>query len=322
ENAGEVCLSENNGKYSVTQEIQDDVAESDIKGKSQKARKNKRKYNTSSSEPSTMANDGQQIEALAENPKKTEKDKSKKARKNKSKYNSSSSEPSTVANDGHQIEALAENPKKTKKVKSKKTHKKKKDGHETSKLVKGGHSTNEIGKLVKDLQEDAMPDVYQISSGEEDDSKGMTKWIKEFHKSRPGLKILQEQIDNFITAHEEQEEQARREREAKLAEEGWTVVVHRKGGKKTADPESGIAVGSVAEAAVRDKLTKKKSKDVGLDFYRFQRKEAQMSELMKLQSKFQEDKKRIQQLRAARKSWSLETVDLVDMSRLQNSDAP
>lgn len=71
--------------------------------------------------------------------------------------------------------------------------------------------------------------------------------------------------------------QARRERETKLAEEGWTVVVHRKGGKRTTDPDSGVAVGSVAEAAVRDKLAKKKSKDVGLDFYRFQRKEAHRS---------------------------------------------
>lgn len=71
--------------------------------------------------------------------------------------------------------------------------------------------------------------------------------------------------------------QAKKEREAKMTEEGWTVVVHYKGGKKTTDRESGVAVGSVAEAAVRDKLAKKKSKDVGLDFYRFQKKEAQRS---------------------------------------------
>ncbi|XP_021771648.1 uncharacterized protein LOC110735770 isoform X2 [Chenopodium quinoa] len=107
----------------------------------------------------------------------------------------------------------------------------------------------------------------------------MDDWIKEFRGRRSGMKVLQEQIDNYITAHEKREEQAKREREAKLAEEGWTVVVHRKGGKRTTDHDSGVAVGSVAEAAVRDKLAKKKSKDVGLDFYRFQRIEAHRSVL-------------------------------------------
>lgn len=170
-----------------------------------------------------------------------------------------------------------------------------------SKKAKDRHSSNEESKLVQEVEEVAMHDVYQISSGDDDCSKGMKKWIKEYHENRPGLKVLQQRIDDFITAHEEQEEQARKEKEANIAEEGWTVVVHRKGGKKTTDPDSGVAVGSVAEAAVRDKMSKKKNKDVGLDFYRFQRREAKRSEIMQLQSKFQEDRKRIQQLRAARK---------------------
>uniref|UniRef100_A0A803LE46 Ribosomal RNA-processing protein 7 C-terminal domain-containing protein n=1 Tax=Chenopodium quinoa TaxID=63459 RepID=A0A803LE46_CHEQI len=249
--------------------------------------------------------------------------KPKKARKSKIKDNHPS-EPSIVVNEKPDTEVSL----KKVKGKSKNAHKKKMDGQSTNKKIKS----------VKEVQEVAMDDVYEISSVDEDDSKGMKKWIKEFHVRRPGLKVLQEQIDNFITAHEEQEEQtcltviigspglradgynflnflvivldtlplassfdAKREREAKLAEEGWTVVVHRKGGKRTTDPDSGVAVGSVAEAAVRDKMAKKKSKDVGLDFYRFQRKEAHRSDIMKLQSKFEEDKKRIQQIRAARK---------------------
>ncbi|KNA11211.1 hypothetical protein SOVF_137280 isoform A [Spinacia oleracea] len=259
-------------KCAIVEKNKDHVAGADRKAhKSKKARKNKSKENPPSSEPSMVMND----EPHAEDSLKRKKDKSKKAPKNKSKDNPPSSEPNIVviAND-------EPDPDNSLKGKSKKAHKKKKDGK---------------------MQEVATDDVYQISSGVEDDSKGMKKWIKEFHDRRPGVKVLQEQIDNFITAHEEQEEQARRERETKLTEEGWTVVVHRKGGKRTTDPDSGVAVGSVAEAAVRDKLAKKKSKDVGLDFYRFQRKEAHRSEVMKLQSKFEEDKKRIQQIRAARK---------------------
>lgn len=149
--------------------------------------------------------------------------------------------------------------------------------------------------------EAAEDKVYEMSSGDEDSSKGMKKWIMEYHQSRPGLKVLQERIDDFIAAHEAQEEQARREREAKAAEGGWTVVVHHKGRKKTSDAESGTVVGSVAQAAVLDKMAKKKNKDAGPDFYRFQKREAHRNEIMMLQSKFEQDKKRIQQMRSERK---------------------
>jgi ribosomal RNA-processing protein 7 len=53
------------------------------------------------------------------------------------------------------------------------------------------------------------------------------------------------------------------------------VVEHHKGKKKTTDSESGIAVGSVAQAAVENKLARKKPKELGLDFYRFQKRDAQ-----------------------------------------------
>ena len=181
----------------------------------------------------------------------------------------------------------------------------------------------------------------------------------EYHQSRPGLELLQQRIDDFITAHEEQEEQvvstfetpkvgsfklkilnalsvynqliyhhishanrifclykacdllsstkfevflffsfaspltlmetheqARKEREALIAEDGWTVVVHHKGRKKTTDSETGVTVGSVAPAAVMDKLSKKKTKDVGIDFYRFQKREAQRNGMLEPLIKF------------------------------------
>lgn len=68
--------------------------------------------------------------------------------------------------------------------------------------------------------------------------------------------------------------QERKEKEARAAEGGWTVVVHHKGRKKTTDSETGIAVGSVSQTAVMDNMAKKKKNDVGLDFYRFQKREA------------------------------------------------
>ncbi|XP_006338301.1 uncharacterized protein [Solanum tuberosum] len=131
--------------------------------------------------------------------------------------------------------------------------------------------------------------------------KRQREWVADYYQNRPGLDVLQERIDEFIIDYEAKKEQEKKEKEALAAEDGWTVVVHHKGRKKTTDSETGIAVGSVSQAAVMDNVAKKKNKDVGLDFYRFQKREAKRNEIMVLQSKFEQDKKRIQQLRAARK---------------------
>lgn len=80
--------------------------------------------------------------------------------------------------------------------------------------------------------------------------------------------------------------QERKEREARVAEGGWTVVTHHKGRKKTTDSESGIVVGSVSQAALEDKLAKKKRKEVGPDFYRFQRREAQRNGMINFSCSF------------------------------------
>uniref|UniRef100_A0A1D1YC56 Ribosomal RNA-processing protein 7 A n=1 Tax=Anthurium amnicola TaxID=1678845 RepID=A0A1D1YC56_9ARAE len=127
------------------------------------------------------------------------------------------------------------------------------------------------------------------------------EWVLNYHQRRPGLEIVQQRLGEFMAAYEAEQEQARKDREALAAEGGWTVVVHHKGRKKTTDSESGIAVGSVAQAAVEEKVAKKKQKELALDFYRFQKRETQRNEVMMLQSKFEQDKKRLQQLRAARK---------------------
>ncbi|KAJ8751783.1 hypothetical protein K2173_025969 [Erythroxylum novogranatense] len=179
-------------------------------------------------------------------------------------------------------------------------------GAETRKKKKSKKNNREHVKANEDKsmpkkREDAVEEVYCISSGDEDLSRGMNKWLTDYHQSRPDLKALQQRIDEFMVQHDEKLEQERKDREARIAEEGWTVVKHHKGRKKTADTEGGITVGSVAQAAVEDQMARKKRKEVGLNFYRFQRKEAQRNEIMMLQSKFEQDKKRIQQLRAARK---------------------
>lgn len=161
--------------------------------------------------------------------------------------------------------------------------------------------SKKTSKLTSKRNESPANEVYHISSGDGDCSKGMNKWMTEYHRSRPGLEILQRQIDEFMISHEKQEREARQEREDRVTDDGFVVVKHHKGRKKTTDSESGTAVGSVSQAAVLDKMAKKKNKEVGIDFYRFQKRDAQRNEVMMLQSKFEQDRKRIQQLRAARK---------------------
>ncbi|KAM1411222.1 hypothetical protein ACFXTO_024119 [Malus domestica] len=60
--------------------------------------------------------------------------------------------------------------------------------------------------LEREVEAD-QADVYLISSGDEDSSKGMKKWIMEYHQSRPGLKVLQQRIDQFMVEHDEKLEQ-------------------------------------------------------------------------------------------------------------------
>jgi len=156
-------------------------------------------------------------------------------------------------------------------------------------------------KKIKKKRPAAVDDNVDEENKKDVPLRGMKKWLLDYHSKRPGLKVLQQEIDVFIVDHEAQAEKERKEREAAAAAEGWTVVVHQKGRKKTVDSESGIAVGSVGLAAAQAKNAKKKAKESAVTFYRFQRREARRNEILELQNKFEEDKKRIAQMRAARK---------------------
>ncbi|KAF7085679.1 hypothetical protein CFC21_089080 [Triticum aestivum] len=217
-----------------------------------------------------------------------EPEKAKKRKKNKTADVKQVAEESEVMDIGE--------PEKAKKRKKNKTKKVKQSGEVN-------RTDMQVSVREDNLEEHEVDtaDVDEIASVDEDCSRGIKKWILEYRQKRPGLKVLQQNIDVFITAHEEQQEREKKEREAAAAEDGWTVVMHHKGRKKTTDVETGTAVGSVSLAAMQEKMAQKKPKEVGRNFYRHQKREAQMSELAMLQSKFEQDKKRIQQLRAQRK---------------------
>ncbi|KAI3728551.1 hypothetical protein L6452_17188 [Arctium lappa] len=215
-----------------------------------------------------------------------------------------------IYEEGKNSSAGTSNKKKNKSEKKKRTKENMKvDGVRSNEVRDDSNQQSGKSKAASQLKNDTSllddeDEVYQISSGDEDETTGMKRWIAEYDRARPGAEVLLQQIDDFLVDYWEQKEKERKEREAEAAEGGWTVVKHIKGRKKTTDGESGTTMGSVAQAAVIDKMSKKKKDKqhvVGLNFYRFQRREAQRNEIMMLQTKFEQDKKRIQQMRAARK---------------------
>ncbi|XP_024386104.1 uncharacterized protein [Physcomitrium patens] len=148
--------------------------------------------------------------------------------------------------------------------------------------------------VYKDVAPDSTTPNFEL--------RGMQKWISNYKSKRPGVEVLQRQIDQWMADYDARELQAKKDREAADAEDGWTVVVAKTGRKKTTD-DSGIAVGAVSAEAAEDRGNKKRKKkeNSALDFYRFQRHEARRNELLELQQRFEEDKKRVARLKAARK---------------------
>eukprot|EP00250_Pteridium_aquilinum_P019860 c24609_g1_i2 orf=260-892(+) len=204
---------------------------------------------------------------------------------------------SRIKSDGVASVAMKKRPKKKKTDVVLHSFKAQKNGSEKGKKKSGKlHGSRD----TETAMQEETKDVIKIQLTANDPLLGMRKWLSDYHSKRPGFHALQQQIDDYIADFEAQEEKARQEREALAAEEGWTVVEHHKGRKKTTDMESGISVGGVASAAVERKH-KKQIKDSALSFYRFQRRDARRNEILELQQRFEEDKKKIATLRAARK---------------------
>eukprot|EP00794_Sanderia_malayensis_P019503 gene19503-21431_t len=120
---------------------------------------------------------------------------------------------------------------------------------------------------------------------------GMEKWTMEYRKSYPDPVELQNQIDKYMQEFDVRAEKEK-ERERLLAEtdeEGWTLVTH--GGKNKGVPQVRVSA---------KERKKKKEKEV-LQFYSFQQRESKREHIAQLRKKFEEDKKKIELMRNARK---------------------
>lgn len=129
-----------------------------------------------------------------------------------------------------------------------------------------------------------------------DGALGLKGWVQEHQLAFPGNAKLRQQLDDWLAKHEEEEAA---QKSAADGDDGWTVVRRKPGRRKTTDA-AGTAVGAVASAAAEAQRNKKPPK-VLHNFYKFQRRDQRRSEIMDLQDNFERDKRKIAELKAARR---------------------
>ncbi|XP_058941517.2 ribosomal RNA-processing protein 7 homolog A-like [Pocillopora verrucosa] len=123
---------------------------------------------------------------------------------------------------------------------------------------------------------------------------GVNKWIEEYHLQYPDTKKLQLEVDEFMAKFDEDREKTEREEAEsrnQADDEGWVTV--GRGGRNPAAPRL-----DVTELRERKK---RKKKQALLNFYQFQQRETRREHIAHLRKKFDDDKKRIAEMKSARK---------------------
>lgn len=146
--------------------------------------------------------------------------------------------------------------------------------------------------------------VLTVSLQSPSEARGAARGLKAMvqqHKAQYGQDpaALASELDSWLQKHEADLELKQREQAAAMEAEGWTVVVRHKGRKKNIG-ENGVRVSGVSKAAAQAAAAGKQQQQLD-NFYRFQKKDRMRNELLELRERFEEDKRRLQQLKASRK---------------------
>lgn len=145
---------------------------------------------------------------------------------------------------------------------------------------------------VKKATESEFSKVCFMSRKGKQIKTGLDKWCSEYTKQYPKPNKVQAKVDVFMAEFDSKEAKEKEELERLTNEpddDGWTVVTH---GKKTP--------GVVAERVTKRDRKRKQRKELA-NFYTFQQRESKREHIAVLRKKFEEDKKKIELLRAARK---------------------
>ncbi|KAI0211271.1 Ribosomal RNA-processing-like protein 7A [Lamellibrachia satsuma] len=136
-----------------------------------------------------------------------------------------------------------------------------------------------------------------LSTPEHPISTGIAKWCKDYRQRCPQLEVLQKEIDDYMAVFDskvEKEKETAREAEGVPDEEGW-VTVTRYGKSK------GVPRTEAHEKRLSKKEKKKRTEKELLNFYSFQMRETKREHIAQLRQKFEEDKQRVAEMKAARK---------------------
>ncbi|CAN7980759.1 unnamed protein product [Ixodes pacificus] len=128
-------------------------------------------------------------------------------------------------------------------------------------------------------------------------SVGLAKWCNEYKSRFVDTEALQKEVDVFMAAYDkrlEAEKARAKQMDGVPDEEGWITVT--KYGKRPVIPRTD-AVSRKISAAEK----KKRSQKELLNFYSFQIRESKMEHIAQLRKKFEEDKRRISLMKAARR---------------------
>ncbi|XP_027810357.1 ribosomal RNA-processing protein 7 homolog A [Marmota flaviventris] len=126
---------------------------------------------------------------------------------------------------------------------------------------------------------------------------GIHKWISDYADSVTDPEALRVEVDTFMEAYDQKiaaEEEKAKEEEGVPDEEGWVKVTRR--GRRPVLPRT-----EAASLRVLEKEKRKRARKELLNFYAWQHRETKMEHLAQLRKKFEEDKQRIELMRAQRK---------------------
>uniref|UniRef100_A0A8D2CLY0 Ribosomal RNA-processing protein 7 homolog A n=1 Tax=Sciurus vulgaris TaxID=55149 RepID=A0A8D2CLY0_SCIVU len=126
---------------------------------------------------------------------------------------------------------------------------------------------------------------------------GIHKWISDYADSMTDPEALRIEVDTFMEAYDQKiaaEEEKAKQEEGVPDEEGWVKVTRR--GRRPGLPRT-----EAASLRVLERERRKRARKELLSFYAWQHREAKMEHLAQLRKKFEEDKQRIELMRAQRK---------------------
>ncbi|KAK2710563.1 ribosomal RNA-processing protein 7 homolog A-like [Artemia franciscana] len=124
---------------------------------------------------------------------------------------------------------------------------------------------------------------------------GIKKWIQQCEDKLVSRDELQREINTYLEEYDKQKAiQEAKNKQGEADDEGWTVVTSK--GRAAV-----IARTEATEQKIKKKEKKKMSEKQLVNFYTYQLKQSKIQNVAQLRQKFEEDKKRIQELKSSRK---------------------